>query len=761
MIEDGGLRHEETTQLAGIKDAVIARSGDYIYAVHLDATSHVRTFRRDRDSGLLTQQARYIYFHTTDDMDTLAIADDERLFVTRRSTGSTSMFELAGGVATSAGAVSLSPEADLSVQLARPFEFASARPGTAAVDVFGVSVAVGLEIQQGQIDLLANGQADRFGNRVPSFGAPNGLTSSPDGRHVYVASYEHGIVAFERVGAGVEPEDPYAGLDIFEVSSGMVSFGAEMDSEGCIAVADLEHDEVTYTVRSSKWQWRSNADWPWTDVAGTAATGEICPYAPSEPGHYRLVVEMETDGDTRRHTSNIVVQDDHGDSVDDATTVGIPSATAGWLDPDDEDYFRIDLTESGELTVHSEGWINAEGRLLDEDGDFIASDSASGADYNFRIVRDVDAGTYFVRIHERFSRPGTYTVHADFEAHVADLAVESVSVSDASPDAGAAFTLSATVRNNGDADSTPTTLRYYRSTDESITTDDDELGTADVGAVAGSRTSQQSVELTAPTEPGAYHYGACVDTFDDESDTTNNCSVAVAVSVAIELDPANGNPTGIVYVNGVLYVLDDADDKVYAYSTSGTRDPDSDFDLDNANGWPTGVAFANDRFRVVDWIDDKVYAYRLSGERDAASDFDLAAVSSWPRGIAATGDGLRVVDWTYDTVYAYRLSGERNSDADFDLAAPNSFPVGITHASGLLFVLDSLRDRAYAYGTSGERDADSEFDLIPSNRSPTGMAYGSGTFYVVDSTVDQVFAYADERAASGSEPVVEVNPVSK
>ena len=200
---------------------------------------------------------------------------------------------------------------------------------------------------------------------MPLFGAPNGLAASPDGRHVYVASYEHGIVAFERVGAGVEPEDPYVGLDILAVSSGTVSFAAEMDSDGCITVADLEHDGVAYTVQSSRWQWRPNADWAWSDVVGTSATNELCPHSPSEHGHYRLVVEMEVDGETRFHTSNILVQDDHGDSIDDATTVGIPSATAGWLDPDDEDYFRIDLTKSGDLTVHSEGWIDAEGRLLD------------------------------------------------------------------------------------------------------------------------------------------------------------------------------------------------------------------------------------------------------------------------------------------------------------------------------------------------------------------------------------------------------------
>ena len=50
-----------------------------------------------------------------------------------------------------------------------------------------------------------------------------------------------------------------------------------------------------------------------------------------------------------------------------------------------------------------------------------------------------------------------------------DLLVEAPSVSDIGPAADASFTLSATVRNAGDGESPATTLRYYRSTDATIT----------------------------------------------------------------------------------------------------------------------------------------------------------------------------------------------------------------------------------------------------------------------------------------------------
>ena len=750
-VEDEGLTHEESRHVGGLKDAVIAPSGDYVFAVYLDSDSrgHVRTFQRDHGSGSLTRQ-RDRNLNNSDSGYSLAIGGDKRLFVTRNSSGYTLMYEVASGVLTHTGtSVSLYSVPDVSVQVARPFEFTSARPGATAVDVFGTDVAVGFEISQEEVDLLANGQTDRFGNRVQLFGAPNGLAASPDGRHVYVSSYQHGVIAFERVGAGVDPEDPYGLLDLLEVASGSISFGAEEDSDDCVAVDDLEHDGVAYTVRSSKWQWRPNADWPWTDVAGTAKSGELCPHTPTEPGHYRLVVEMEVDGEARQRASNVLVEDDHGDSVDDATAVGVPSATGGWLDPRDQDYFRIELDRPGQMTVRSEGWINAEGRLLDEDGDFIASASDGAADYNFRIVRDLDAGVYFVRIHERLSRAGAYTIHVDFEAHKADLSVEAVSVSDASPDPGASFTLNATVRNNGKADSTATTLRYYRSTDRSISADDEEIATDEVGAVATADKSEHSVELAAPEEPGTYYFGACVDAADGESDTTNNCSDAVAVAVAMELDASNGNPTGVAHANEMLFVLDSSDDKVYAYTTSGGRDADADFELDNANGSPSGIVFANDRFLVVDEIDDKVYAYGRAGERDASSDFDLAFANGAPRGIAASDDRLYVVDYWDEKVYVYRVTGQREASSDFDLASPNASPAGMTHAGGVLYVLDNSDDRAYAYATSGRREPEREFDLNGSNGSPTGMAHGDGSFYVVDRAVDQIFVYAEGGAANG------------
>ena len=112
-----------------------------------------------------------------------------------------------------------------------------------------------------------------------------------------------------------------------------------------------------------------------------------------------------------------------------------------------------------------------------------------------------------------------------------DLVVEQPSVSNGNPDAGASFTLSATVRNRGNGSSAPTTLRYYRSTDSTITSDDTQVGMDLVGGLAAAGTRNESISLNAPSSAGTYYYGACVEPVSGEDSTGNNCSDAVQVKV--------------------------------------------------------------------------------------------------------------------------------------------------------------------------------------------------------------------------------------
>ena len=96
------------------------------------------------------------------------------------------------------------------------------------------------------------------------------------------------------------------------------------------------------------------------------------------------------------------------------------------------------------------------------------------------------------------------------------------------------FRLLVTVHNQGAGGSAATTVKFYRSTDATIatiTTSDTLEGTGAVNALVPSGGSAETILLTAPSTAGTYHYGACVDAVPRESDTTNNCSTSVPVTV--------------------------------------------------------------------------------------------------------------------------------------------------------------------------------------------------------------------------------------
>ena len=91
-----------------------------------------------------------------------------------------------------------------------------------------------------------------------------------------------------------------------------------------------------------------------------------------------------------------------------------------------------------------------------------------------------------------------------------DLVVLGPDVRD-SIETGATFWFIATVTNQGDGRSAATTVRYYRSTDSTITTADTLEGTDAVRALLLNQGYAATIRLTAPSTAGTYYYGACVD----------------------------------------------------------------------------------------------------------------------------------------------------------------------------------------------------------------------------------------------------------
>ena len=113
-----------------------------------------------------------------------------------------------------------------------------------------------------------------------------------------------------------------------------------------------------------------------------------------------------------------------------------------------------------------------------------------------------------------------------------DLVLDTRTESDRNPMAGRFFSLSATVRNQGDRPSSAANLLFYRSTDATVTSDDTPVGSNFVSSLGPFGSSAKSVLTYAPSAPGTYFYGACVEPVPREPNITYNCAATVAVTVA-------------------------------------------------------------------------------------------------------------------------------------------------------------------------------------------------------------------------------------
>ena len=111
-----------------------------------------------------------------------------------------------------------------------------------------------------------------------------------------------------------------------------------------------------------------------------------------------------------------------------------------------------------------------------------------------------------------------------------DLVVSNFRVGDSALNVGDRLRLEATVRNSGQTTSNSTTLRYYRSSDSTISTRDTQVDSDTVSSLRAGGTDDESATVTASAS-GTYYYGACVDSVQGEDRTNNNCSGGVRVAV--------------------------------------------------------------------------------------------------------------------------------------------------------------------------------------------------------------------------------------
>ena len=298
-----------------------------------------------------------------------------------------------------------------------------------------------------------------------------------------------------------------------------------------------------------------------TDAVGAlSASGSsaqsISLTAPATAGtyYYGVCVDAVTDESDTTDNCSASVQVDVGAPARPDLEVGTP--TVDDATPETGAPFTLSATVTN--TGDAESAATTLRYYRSTDATITASDTAVGTDavgalsasgssaQSISLTAPATAGTYYYGVcvdavtdESDTTDNCSASVQVDVGAPARpDLEVGTPTVDDATPETGAPFTLSATVTNTGDAESAATTLRYYRSTDATITTSDTEVGTDAVGALSASGISAQSISLTAPATAGTYYYGACVDVVTDESDTTDNCSASVKVDVEEPAQPS-------------------------------------------------------------------------------------------------------------------------------------------------------------------------------------------------------------------------------
>ena len=237
---------------------------------------------------------------------------------------------------------------------------------------------------------------------------------------------------------------------------------------------------------------------------------------------------------------------------------------------------------------------------------------------------------------------------------------------------GGSFTLSATVKNQGDAAAAATTLRFYQSFDTTITTSDIEVGTANVGTLQPkpNATVKINIRINAPMTLGIHHYGACVDTVDNEANSDNNCSPSVALAVSDTLP---------VY----MYYTDSGTDSIQRANLDGSNVRDI---VTTGLKTPTDIAVDLTREKLY-WTDadtDKIQRANLDGSH--IEDIVTTGLQT-PTGIALdlTEDKVYWTDTGTNKIQRANLDGSHIEDiVTTGLQTPTGITLDLTEGQSVL-----------------------------------------------------------------------------
>ena len=230
-------------------------------------------------------------------------------------------------------------------------------------------------------------------------------------------------------------------------------------------------------------------------------------------------------------------------------------------------------------------------------------------------------------------------------------------------------------------------------------------------------------------------------------------------------DAGNDNPLGIWAGEGIIWVADNNDDKIYAYNFSTKeRHAEKDFDGLNlaGNNDPYGVWSDGSTMWVADREDGNVYAYdMITSNRDVTREFTLVDVpgvisNAHPTGMSSDGAIMWVADSVESKLFAYAPPDGRTAAATVpfgrhwadDFGRLNA--AGNHHAEGIwldnttmtMWVADHDDDLIYGYDLTSKalvRTIETLKDA--GNHDARGIWSNGAIMWVVDHQDDRVYAY--------------------
>ena len=207
-----------------------------------------------------------------------------------------------------------------------------------------------------------------------------------------------------------------------------------------------------------------------------------------------------------------------------------------------------------------------------------------------------------------------------------NLAFSSVTPITATVTAGDTADVEIVIRNDGNADADATSLRFFQSNDGTITKGDRELGSPfSLPALAASRQVRVDWGVIIPPNftPQTIYVGWCVDDVPGESNTADNCSPSVRVTVtaagsvmrltnnsAHDREPAwSPDTTKIAFASGRA-----ADQEIYVMNADGSGSP---MQLTNNSAFDHSPAWSQDGSMIAfvsnSVGDDEIYVMSARG----------------------------------------------------------------------------------------------------------------------------------------------------